>query len=234
MKVKPGWFTQEMCFTAQTIHFKLLQFIWECVHSPVPVILLLFSDLPYLMDWLVCVGGGECPHVPLNAHPALGAAPWHVTDSRLFGTSFASMFRSGKRHLSPVWTSLQKVLGWLLMAAQLGRIVFFNSVKHLIRKITHYSSRTKLNFFVTLFPSFNFVHVVSWHQFVGFLLFLLREIKSWDKTKILWRNTTVLSCILQTVGSRCKLTDGYWCEGMCVIPQMNCVVFDIYSVCCCM
>lgn len=120
MKVKPGWFTQEMCFTAQTIHFKLLQFIWECVHSPVPVILLLFSDLPYLMDWLVCVGGGECPHVPLNAHPALGAAPWHVTDSRLFGTSFASMFRSGKRHLSPVWTSLQKVLGWLLMAAQLG------------------------------------------------------------------------------------------------------------------
>lgn len=40
------------------------------------------------------------------------------------------------------------------------------------------------------------------------------------------KETPVLSCVLQTVERRCKLTDHY-CERMCVIPQINCVVFYI-------
>lgn len=37
----------------------------------------------------------------------------------------------------------------------------------------------------------------------------------------------VLSCVLQTLGRRCKLTDHYWIEGMFVISLINCVGFDI-------
>lgn len=96
MKVKPGWFTQEMCFTAQTVQFKLLQFIWEGVHSPVPVTLLPFSDLPYLIDWFVLGGVGSALMYP-----------WMLTQlwEQLHGTSLIAGFLG---HLLPACLDLEK------------------------------------------------------------------------------------------------------------------------------
>lgn len=114
------------------------------------------------------------------------------------------------------------------MAAQLGSLVcFLQQCQTPFQANNTLLLNNQTEFFCYFIPFFHFCPCSQLASVCWVLPVVAQKDKKAGIRQKYCEEISILSCILQAAGRRCKLTDHYWCEGMCVIAQMNRVVFDV-------
>lgn len=116
----------------------------------------------------------------------------------------------------------------ILMAAQLGSLnCFLQQCRTPFQENNTLLLNNQTVFLCHFIPFFLFCPCSQLTSVCWVLAVVAQRDKKTGIRQKYYEEILVLSCILQTVGRKCKLTDHYWYEGMYAIPQMNCIVSDV-------